>query len=176
MIPWGHHAPDPVTGGLQQGRRPPAGEQFNDLSRSIIFFSCFFLMLVASFNGLYYSITHYNVCSNDNQHHLWMHTFSIFLSISPCPAALLTFIEDSPPTGLSFCTSILSLDLCAYTSPTRACQHSSASWFDLFWHPDMKIKWRKNWLRQDSNHGPHPRSKELDDDLDRSTTINKRLT
>ena len=30
-----------------------------------------------------------------------MHTFLIFLSISPCPAALLTFNEDSPPTGLS---------------------------------------------------------------------------
>ena len=38
---------------------------------------------------------------NDNQHHLENATYSYFLSISPCPAALLTFNEDSPPTGLS---------------------------------------------------------------------------
>ena len=37
MIPWGHHAPAPVTGGPQQGHQPPAGGQFKDLSRSIIF-------------------------------------------------------------------------------------------------------------------------------------------
>ena len=34
MIPWGHHAPVPVTGGPQQGHQPPAGGQFKDLSRS----------------------------------------------------------------------------------------------------------------------------------------------
>ena len=27
------------------------------------------------------------------------------------------------------------------------------------------------WLRRDSNRGPHPQSKKLDDDLDRSTTV-----
>ena len=29
MIPWGHHAPAPVTGGPQQGHQPPTGGQFN---------------------------------------------------------------------------------------------------------------------------------------------------
>ena len=34
MIPWGHHAPETVTGGPLQGHQPPAGGQFKDLSRS----------------------------------------------------------------------------------------------------------------------------------------------
>ena len=33
----------------------------------------------------------------------------------------------------------------------------------------------KNLLRRGSNRGPHPRSKKLDDDLDRSNTVGRPL-
>ena len=66
-------------------------------------------------------ITHYTLqcLFNDNQHHLEMPHILFFLSISACPAALLTFNKDSPPTGLSSARLFpLEVSFC-YASTTR---------------------------------------------------------